>query len=54
MFPRALAHVMKKFDVREMHLSLSQGRWRYEKWGAPITPSPVGAELISYFNQPKK
>jgi len=43
MFPRALAHVIQKFDVREMHLSFTQGRWRYEKWGAPITPAPVGA-----------
>jgi phosphatidylinositol glycan class T len=54
MFPRALAHVMEKFDVREMHLSFTQGRWRYEKWGESITPAPVGAELFAYFNQPQK
>ncbi|KAL0480193.1 GPI-anchor transamidase subunit T [Acrasis kona] len=49
-FPRTLAHVMEKFNVREMHLSLTQGRWRYDKWGEPLSPTPVGAELIALFH----
>lgn len=40
--------------MKELHLSLTKGRWNYEKWGNPISPSPTGAELISWFHSPKK
>jgi len=48
MFPKTLAHIVHKFSVQELHLSLTQGRWDYAHWGEPLLPAPVGAELWSW------
>lgn len=51
LFPKSLGQVIRKFGVREMHLSFTQGRWNYEKWGYPLVPTPVGAELFVWFDR---
>lgn len=33
---RPLAEIFAKFDLMELHVSLSQGLWRYDKWGYPV------------------
>lgn len=50
LFPRAVGQAMHRFDVEEFHLSFTQGRWHYERWGTPHCPAPVGAELYTWFN----
>ena len=49
LFPKDFTQIIQKFKLKEFHLSLTQGRWNYEKWGSNPTPAPVGAELITWF-----
>jgi GPI-anchor transamidase subunit T len=51
LFPKDFGQIVQKNQVKELHLSLTQGRWNYEKWGNNPTPSPVGAELIAWFKK---
>ena len=50
LFPKSLAHLISKFRVRELHISLTQGRWRYNTWGYPIHTAPTGIELWIWFD----
>ena len=36
LLPRALAAIIRTFNVEEVHLSLTNGRWNYERWQEPI------------------
>ncbi|CAJ0627124.1 3382_t:CDS:10 [Entrophospora sp. SA101] len=38
-FPRAIGQIIQSFNVRELHLTFTQGRWNYEDWGYPLSPS---------------
>lgn len=48
-FPRTLAEVLDRSHVREAHVSLTQGRWRYSHWGMPVSAAPTGGELWAWF-----
>lgn len=50
LFPRAFGEIIERYHVRELHLSLTQGLWRYQKWGYPISEAPPGAQLWVWFN----
>ena len=50
LFPRPLGEVIEKFNVKELHLSLSQNRWQHELWGYPVSDASVGAELLVWFS----
>eukprot|EP00457_Paulinella_chromatophora_P005423 gb/GEZN01005440.1/.p1 GENE.gb/GEZN01005440.1/~~gb/GEZN01005440.1/.p1 ORF type:complete len:592 (-),score=69.06 gb/GEZN01005440.1/:29-1804(-) len=39
LFPKALGQILHHYNVEELHLSLTQGRWQYIKWGYPELPS---------------
>jgi len=47
-FPRSIMQIFQNFDVEELHLTLSKTLWNYKKWGFPITPAPLGAELHAW------
>ncbi|VDK43884.1 unnamed protein product [Anisakis simplex] len=50
-YPRIIAEVLRKYDVREFHLSLTQGLWHTAQWGiAPQPAAPSGAQLYAWFN----
>ncbi|XP_046385866.1 GPI transamidase component PIG-T [Ischnura elegans] len=51
LFPRALGEVVAKHNVRELHISLTQGSWRHEKWGYQVIDAPPGAELLVWFKE---
>ncbi|XP_071448167.1 GPI transamidase component PIG-T [Hetaerina americana] len=51
LFPRALGEVVAKHNVRELHISLTQGTWRHEKWGYQAIDAPPGAELWVWFKE---
>ncbi|KAJ4728468.1 GPI transamidase component PIG-T [Melia azedarach] len=58
LFPKAIAQLVKKLRVKEMELSFTQGRWRYEQWGGYDTISsnnakPPGVELWAVFDVPQ-
>ncbi|KAK6141866.1 hypothetical protein DH2020_024390 [Rehmannia glutinosa] len=57
-FPKSIYQLVHKFQVREMELSFTQGRWNYERWGGfdPISNSnakPPGVELWADFDVPQ-
>lgn len=47
--PRSLGEVINRFQVEELHLSLTEGQWRHDKWGYPIIDGSPGAELYAWF-----
>lgn len=48
-FPKSLAEIVSHYGVQELHLSLTQGKWRTRTWGYPPSPSPPGGELWVWF-----
>ncbi|CAM8995448.1 unnamed protein product [Rhodiola kirilowii] len=58
LFPKAIYQLVRKYRVREMELSFTQGRWNYERWGGydPISSNnakPPGVELWAVFDVPE-
>jgi len=51
LFPKRLGDIISKFKIEELKLSLSQGTWKYDKWGLPSSSSPSGSELWAAFEQ---
>jgi Gpi16 subunit, GPI transamidase component len=51
LFPKSLGEILHKFAARELHLSLTQGRWRHELWGYPVHDAAPGAELWVWFSE---
>ena len=49
MFPMALAEIVGYYNVQELHLSLTKGKWRTARWGYPPLSSPPGAEFWAWF-----
>ncbi|CAG8462227.1 12559_t:CDS:10 [Ambispora leptoticha] len=40
---------MQQYSVRELHLTFTQGRWEYDKWGYPLSSSAgTGVELWAW------
>lgn len=50
MTPRVIAEVLQQFDVKELHIGLTQGLWRYETWGYPTVEATSGAEMWAWFS----
>lgn len=48
-FPKSLVEIVSHYGVQELHLSLTQGKWRTRMWGYPPRPTPPGAELWAWF-----
>ncbi|KAJ0110944.1 hypothetical protein Patl1_01578 [Pistacia atlantica] len=58
LFPKAISQLVTKLRIKEMELSFTQGRWRYEQWGGfdPISSNnakPPGVELWAVFDVPQ-
>nr|XP_039251804.1 GPI transamidase component PIG-T-like isoform X2 [Styela clava] len=49
LFPRVIGELVRKYGIAEFHLSMTQGLWRYERWGHPYYPAPPGAQLWVWF-----
>ncbi|KAK6623722.1 hypothetical protein RUM43_009574 [Polyplax serrata] len=49
LFPRALGEIVTNFNVQELHISLTQGLWRHDKWGYPVHNGAPGAEVWVWF-----
>uniref|UniRef100_A0A2A4JUH8 GPI transamidase component PIG-T n=1 Tax=Heliothis virescens TaxID=7102 RepID=A0A2A4JUH8_HELVI len=48
--PRSLAEVISRFQVEELHLTLTEGQWRHNQWGYPVLDAAPGAELYAWFS----
>lgn len=49
LFPRALGEIIGRHNVQELHITLTSGLWRYEKWGYPVVDAAPGAEVWAWF-----
>ena len=54
LFPRAIGQLIVKYNIAELHFTMTQGLWRYEQWGYPYAPSPTGAQLWVWFHKNTK
>ncbi|KAL1399820.1 hypothetical protein pipiens_007928 [Culex pipiens pipiens] len=50
---RSLAELFHHYDVSELHLSFTNGIWRYENWGFPVVDAGPGAEVWAWFANAK-
>eukprot|EP00842_Homolaphlyctis_polyrhiza_P002519 jgi/Hompol1/3268/HPOL_003175-RA len=50
LLPRSIGEVFRANDVREMHLTMTQGRWSYDRWGHSTATAPTGLELWTWFD----
>ncbi|KAF8939595.1 hypothetical protein BGZ58_009201 [Dissophora ornata] len=51
LFPRSIGQILHSFEVEELHLTFTQGRWQYSDWGYPLAPSAgTGVELWAWLN----
>ncbi|KAL4702031.1 hypothetical protein ACJJTC_019575 [Scirpophaga incertulas] len=48
--PRSIGEVISRFQVEELHLTLTEGQWRHDQWGYPVFDAAPGAELYAWFN----
>lgn len=46
---RSIAEIFLRYDIAELHVSLTHGLWRYENWGYPPVDASPGAELWAWF-----
>ncbi|EFJ07737.1 hypothetical protein SELMODRAFT_133060 [Selaginella moellendorffii] len=58
LFPKAIFQLVRKFRIKEMELSFTQGRWNYQRWGvgdpiAQLAAKPVGVELTASLDVPE-
>ncbi|XP_015598546.1 GPI transamidase component PIG-T [Cephus cinctus] len=51
LFPRGLGEIIGRHKVDELHISLTEGLWNYEKWGYPVHDAGSGAEIFAWFNK---
>ncbi|KAG0040630.1 hypothetical protein BGZ82_000588 [Podila clonocystis] len=55
LFPRSIGQILHSFEVEELHLTFTQGRWQYGDWGYPLAPSAgTGVELWAWLNDDKR
>ncbi|XP_056638112.1 GPI transamidase component PIG-T [Diorhabda sublineata] len=49
LFPRPIGELIQRFEIQELHISLTSGLWRYENWGYPVEDAATGAEVWVWF-----
>ncbi|XP_024868411.1 GPI transamidase component PIG-T [Temnothorax curvispinosus] len=51
LFPRGLGEIIGRHNVDELHVTLTEGLWNYQKWGYPFYDAGPGAEVTAWFNR---
>ncbi|XP_055546383.1 GPI transamidase component PIG-T [Wyeomyia smithii] len=46
---RSVAELFHHYEISELHLSFTNGIWRYENWGFPVENAGPGAEVWAWF-----
>ena len=41
--PKSIVQIVERYGVEQLSLSLTQGRWRRERWGVPLDDAPVSS-----------
>ncbi|KAG6452408.1 hypothetical protein O3G_MSEX007619 [Manduca sexta] len=52
--PRSLLEIVSRFQVDELHFTLTEGQWRHRQWGYPVFDAAPGAELYAWFTSEVK
>lgn len=47
---RQIAEIITIYKIKELHISLTHGLWRYESWGYPTIDAAPGAEVWAWFD----
>lgn len=47
---RPIAEIFLHYNIKELHVSLTHGLWRYDNWGYPVVDASSGAEIWAWFN----
>lgn len=47
---RSIAEIFHHYNIKELHISLTNGLWRYENWGYPVVHGSPGAEVWAWFD----
>ncbi|XP_023949026.2 GPI transamidase component PIG-T [Bicyclus anynana] len=47
--PRSLGEIVSRYQVEELHLTLTEGQWKHNTWGYPVLDAAPGAELYAWF-----
>ncbi|SAL98582.1 hypothetical protein [Absidia glauca] len=51
LFPKVIGQVLQTYQVRDMHLTFTQGRWLYDEWGyPPMSSAGTGVELWAWMH----
>ncbi|RKO93393.1 GPI transamidase component PIG-T [Blyttiomyces helicus] len=50
LLPRPIGELIHSFGVEELHLTFTQGRWNYDRWGYSPVSAASGVQLWSWFN----
>lgn len=48
--PRSLTEIISRFQIDELHFTLTEGQWRHDQWGYPVLDAAPGAELYAWFS----
>jgi len=48
LLPKTVGEVIHKFNVSELHLTFTHGRWNYQRWGFHPHSAPVGVQLWAF------
>lgn len=48
---RPLAEIISKYDLMELHVSLTNGLWRYETWGYPVGKLHILCDSMRNMNE---
>ena len=54
LFPRSIGQLISKYNIAELHFTMTQGLWRYEHWGYPYASAPTGTQLWVWFQKNTK
>jgi phosphatidylinositol glycan class T len=53
LLPKSLAEIIQTFDVDEIHLQFTKGRWDQGRWGPVYPMAPMGVQLRAWLAQGK-
>lgn len=51
LFPRGLGEIISRHGIDELHLTLTEGLWNYQKWGYPYHDAGPGTEISAWFHK---
>lgn len=48
LMPKPLGEIIQAFDVDELHLTFTKGRWDLNRWGPESAIAPAGVQLRAW------